>query len=125
MRDTGEILRAMNKLQAIQADLATISTRADAQRRHDLIELRRQLSVHIGELGRVAEPLFASLDQPELLQTYRSKFSKMRSAAAIHQANWPAVKLDEADDSYRRSLLAVRDGNRDFVEWMQATLATL
>jgi hypothetical protein len=52
-------------------------------------------------------------------QTYRRKFSQMRSAAAMHQADWPAVRLDEADPEYRRSVRAVRDANREFVGWIR------
>jgi len=46
----------------------------------------------------------------------------MRSAAAMHQANWPAVRLDEADADHRESALAVREANRDFVAWVRQTL---
>ena len=121
MRDTKAILSAVNALEQVQADLAAISARTDERRRHDLIDLRRQLSLHIAEVGRITEPWFGEADA-ELAQTYRTKFSRMRSAAAMHQANWPAVRLDQADAEYQRSVLAVRDANRDFVAWVRQTL---
>ena len=121
MRDTRLILNAVTALEQVQADLAAISGRTDERRRHDLIDLRRQLSLHIAEVGRVADPWFSEADA-ELAQTYRAKFSRMRSAAAMHQANWPAVRLDQADAEYQRSVLAVRDANRDFVAWIRQAL---
>ncbi len=121
MPDTKAILSAVSALEQVQAELAQISSRTDERRRHDLIDLRRKLALHIAEVGRVAEPWFGEADA-ELAQTYRAKFSRMRSAAAIHQANWPAVRLDQADEEYRRSVLAVRDANRDFVAWIRETL---
>lgn len=121
MRDIKAILSAVAGLEQVQRDLAAISARTDDRRRHDLIDLRRQLSLHIAEVGRIAEPWFGDAD-PETAQTYRSKFSRMRSAAAMHQANWPAVRLDQADADYHQSVLAVRDANRDFVAWLRQAL---
>jgi hypothetical protein len=121
MPDTKEVLRAVTALEQVQAELAAISARTDERRRHDLIDLRRKLSLHIAEVGRIAEPHFAKAD-PEVLQSYRTKFSRMRSAAAMHQANWPAVRLDQADADYQQSVLAVRDANREFVAWVRQTL---
>jgi hypothetical protein len=121
MRDTEAILGAVARLEQVQADLAAISSRDDDRRRHDLIELRRSLSLHIAEVGRIADPHFADT-APEIAQTYRSRFSAMRSAAAMHQAEWPAVRLDQADASYRASALAVRDANRAFVAWIRDAL---
>lgn len=121
MPDTQTVLSAVTALEQVQAELAAISSRTDERRRHDLIDLRRKLSLHIAEVGKIAEPHFAKAD-PELSQTYRTKFSRMRSAAAMHQANWPAVRLDQADAEYRQSVLTVRDANRDFVAWIRETL---
>lgn len=124
MPETAEILRELTALERVQARLATIATRTDDQRRHDLIELRRELSQQIAKVGRVADPIFASADM-ETAREYRARFSRMRSAAAIHQANWPAVRLGEAADAYRKSALAVREANRDFVAWVREALAAL
>ncbi len=121
MPDTKAILNAVTALERVQADLAAISARTDDRRRHDLIELRRKLSLHIAEVGQIAGPWFTAAD-PDVAQTYRTKFSRMRSAAAMHQANWPAVRLDQADAEYQRSVQAVREANRDFVAWVRKAL---
>jgi hypothetical protein len=108
----------------VQAELATIATRTDDRRRYDLIDLRRDLSLQIAAVGNAADPFFASLGDPDLTRTYRSKFSRMRTAAALHQANWPAVRLGENAEQYHQSARAVREANQTFVAWMRETLAT-
>jgi hypothetical protein len=123
--DPAEIERELTKLEAIQADLAAIATRDDEGRRADLIALRRQLSDQIALLGRLADDLFGNHVSPELKAEYRSRFSAMRSKTALHQANWPAVRLGQFDDDYRTSATGVRDANRAFVAWMRATLRQL
>lgn len=123
MADGEAILREVARLEQVQADLAAISKRTDERRRHDLIDLRRKLSLQIAEVGRVAEPYVNAIG-PEVAQSYRSKFSHMRSAAALHQADWPAVRLDQADGEYQRSVQAVRGANRDFVAWIREIVNT-
>ena len=125
MKDLARIASELDILEKVQADLATIALRTDDRRRQDLIELRRQLSAQIAEVGRVAEPVFNSEAAADLAQTYRSLFSKMRTAAAIHQARWPAVRLGESATEYQQSAVGVREANRDFVAWMRDALAQL
>ena len=125
MTDSSAIAGALDRLENLQSALAAISSRTDERRRFDLIDHRRKLAEQMIEMGRVADSFFARLDRPALLQVYRDKFSRMRSAAAMHQASWPAVRLNEADDEYQRSVSAVREANRDFVDWLRATIASV
>ena len=46
----------------------------------------------------------------------------MRSAAALHQANWPAVRLGEDIEQYRASAVGVRQANKEFVAWVRGAL---
>jgi hypothetical protein len=123
MEDLRAFAREVDLLEQIQAELAAVATRNDDQRRYDLIELRRKLAAQIARVGQLAEPLMAERADPDALQIYRTKFSRMRSAAAMHQANWPAVALGERDSEYRASALEVREANREFVAWMRAAVA--
>lgn len=125
MDQLAAIAREVDALERVQAELAGISAREDDQRRHDLVELRRQLAAQIAEVGRAAEPVFSTLDDPAMVQDYRRSFSKMRSATALHQANWPAVRLGERVDEYRASALDVRESNRSFIAWIREALARL
>ena len=125
MTDSSAITSALDQLETLQAALAAISSRTDERRRFDLIDHRRRLAEQFVEMGRAADAFFARLDRPDLFQAYRDKFSRMRSAAAMHQASWPAVRLNEADDDYQRSVGVVRAANRDFVGWLRATIASV
>ncbi|HEU4960737.1 MAG TPA: hypothetical protein VFT56_10030 [Sphingomonas sp.] len=125
MEDLMAVSSAINTLEQVHGEIATIATRDDDRRRQDLVDLRRKLTASIADFGRVAEPFFERIDDPELRRQYHSKFSAMRSAAALHQADWPAVRLGERSDEYRASALAVREANRAFVAWVRAALAGL
>ena len=127
MKDLARIASELDILEKVQTDLATIALRTDDRRRQDLIELRRQLSQQIAEVGRLAEPVFSSAAGADLAPTYRSLFSKMRSMAAIHQAKWPAVRLGEGDTAkeYSQSAVGVREANREFVAWMRDAIVKL
>jgi hypothetical protein len=115
----------IDALEGLQAELAAIAKRTDEARKNDLVQLRRKLSAQISKVGIIADPIFAGLDESALRETYRSKFSKMRSAAATHQANWPAVMLGERPDEYQASAKLVREANRDFVAWMREAITQL
>lgn len=123
MSTRSEVLAEVDKLQKVQAELAAVSNRKDAERAKDLIRLRRELSHQIGRVGQVAEAYFEAKGDSAVTQDYRTRFSAMRSRAATHQANWPAVRLDEADESYAQSARDVREANRAFVAWMRQVVA--
>jgi len=122
MADRRTVAREIDALEQVQAELANVASRDDDRRRHDLIDLRRKLSAQIARTGQVAETLIARSTDPALRQAYRSKFSRMRAAAAMHQADWPAVSLGERQNEYRASALKVREANQEFVAWMRAAL---
>lgn len=123
MTTRAEVLKELSSLEKVQAELAGVASRTDAERARDLIRLRRLLSEQIGSLGQVAERYFLAAGDPGVTVQFRDHFSKMRSRAATHQANWPAVMLAEADEEYQRSARAVREANRAFVAWMRQALA--
>jgi len=124
VNDFASLSRELDALEAVQVALASIAGRTDDARRHDLIRLRRELSLQIARVGTVAEPIFGTA-APGLNQDYRNKFSRMRSAAALHQADWPAVRLGENVKQYQASALAVREANKLFVTWVRNALADL
>ncbi|MEO9131963.1 MAG: hypothetical protein ABI240_12215 [Sphingomonas sp.] len=124
MSDFALLLKELNNLEAVQAELAGIATRTDDARKHDLIQLRRKLASQIGEVGKVADRTLADVDVA-FKQAYRDHFSRMRSAAALHQANWPAVRLGEDIDNYHISAKGVRQANREFVAWTRGAIDQL
>ena len=117
-----EVVKEIEQLEKVQADLAAISRRTDEGRLRELISLRRKLADQIARVGKVAEGYFEASGDPALVQEFRTCFTNMRSNAATHQANWPAVRLNDADEEFRRSARAVREANKAFVTWMRARL---
>lgn len=118
-----QVLAELDRLERVQKELAAVSSRTDSERARDLIRLRRELSQQIGRIGLIAEGYFESVGDPAAVQQFRTRFSTMRSRAATHQADWPAVRLNEADETYQQSARAVREANRAFVAWMRSVLA--
>jgi hypothetical protein len=47
----------------------------------------------------------------------------MRSALALHQANWPAVSIDPSNPDYAQSTANVRAANRVFIDLARRVLA--
>ena len=124
MSDFALLLKELSALEAVQAELAGIATRTDDARKHDMIQLRRKLAAQIGQVGTVADTIFANADAA-IKQAYRDHFSRMRSAAALHQANWPAIRLGEDIEQYHASAKGVRQANREFVAWTRDAIAQL
>lgn len=124
MKDFGPLTRELDALEAVQVELAAIANRSDDARKHDLIRLRRDLSLQIAKVGEAAEPIFGAAEHG-LSQDYRNRFSRMRSAAAIHQADWPAVRLGEDVERYQASARGVREANKAFVAWVRSALTDL
>ena len=124
MSDFALLLKELSALEAVQAELAGIATRTDEARKHDMIQLRRKLALQIGEVGKVADTIFENADVA-LKQAYRDHFSRMRSAAALHQASWPAVRLGEDADQYHISAKGVRQANKEFVAWTRGAIEQL
>lgn len=122
MSTQAAVLAELDRLEQVQKDLAGVSGRTDDQRALDLIRLRRELSQQIGRIGQVAEAYFEATGDFAMVQQFRTRFSAMRSRAAAHQADWPAVRLNEADESYYQSARAVREANRAFVTFMRGAL---
>ncbi len=123
MTDAPDMRMALAELRRIMNDLHRVSRRADAERRHDLVRLRRQLSEQMPTISAAAEHCAPLIQHPELFREFRERFSAMRSAIALHQARWPAVSIDEGGEPYRQSAAAVRTRNADFLEWMDSLLA--
>lgn len=116
------LLGAVAKLDAVYKALEGITQRSDGERRHELVQLRKELATQIAELASIAEPFFAAHADPAALKTFREKFGKMRTATASHQANWPAINLSPTDNAFRKSASAVFVASRDFSSWMRTTL---
>jgi hypothetical protein len=125
MADYKALLAELRTLERIQADLTQLAGRQDNARKAETVELRRQLAHQIGvlsELGRLT--LNAPSDQ-DVYTDFRTRLSAMRSAIALHQAEWPAVALDTAPEEYLRSAQRVLKAKEAFTPWAIRTIGIL
>ena len=88
-------------------------------RRHELVRLRRVLSLSLGAVSAAGEDALAS--DTDRLSAFRTRFSSLRSRIALHQAEWPAVPLGRGgDDGFYGSAALVQSETRDFLLWARS-----
>ena len=124
MADTSALTDCINALEATLGELNRIARRSDADRKRDLVAMRRILSERIGMLPDAATQPGAPFADPPLSDEFQARFSKMRSAVALHQATWSVVLIDDAPDSYRASAAHATATTRDFILWARAALTS-
>ena len=122
MSDNRTLMDEIHKLQKIHADLAVISERTDEQRKLELVQLRRQLAMQIGVISALADKNFLPGAEDIVGREFRSLLSAMRRGIALHQANWPAVKVDEQNSDYRQSIQQAREANSRFRDWAKINI---
>ena len=111
------------KLKQIQQSLSAAANRTDAERKMETVALRRLLAVQVGIVGKAAEQDFLPNADAELAREFRQLISAMRRAIALHQANFPAVRMDEQSNEYHDSVKDVRTANANFFKWANVHLA--
>jgi len=122
MIDKRAIAQALDGLEALHAEIAAITARTDENRKRELVEKRRALSTQLGTVAALADGAIMATGDAELTLAYRSRLSNLRSKMAMHQADWPAVRLGEGGEAFRASARRMREANRDFIAWMRAAL---
>lgn len=120
-----EALQAsIDGFERLRSSIAVVARRTDDARRHDLIGLRRQLSAQIAEMARLADAELKRLPGgDELVRAFRSEFSQFRTIMAMHQANWPAIRIGEQPGGYEASAATVDRATRELIAWMSSALA--
>ena len=113
------LLQEVDRFERQHALIAAIALRADDERQRDLIQLRRELAECIARVGQLGEQYYRGGADQARLAEFRSIFSKMRATTAAPQANWPAIKLSEGGDDYRRSSQAVNEAIKGFIAWVR------
>lgn len=115
--------RELDELERLQRALGEISKRHDAERAHDLVDLRRKLAAQLAVVTAEATAVFGAQD-PALEREFRQRFGAMRSAAAHLQASWPAVKArDDTSGDYARAVAEVRRIDADTLAWVRERLS--
>lgn len=122
MSSTKALIAEVTKLRMIQQSLVAISERTDEARKMDLVALRRQLAMQIGAVSSAAEQGFLEHADESATREFRTLLSAMRRTIALHQANFPATRIDEKSSEYHQSVMAVHDANSKFFQWANAHL---
>lgn len=122
MSSTKALIAEVAKLQRIQQSLVGIGDRTDEARKMDLVALRRQLAMQIGAVSSAAEQGFLQHAHESLAREFRELMSAMRRNIALHQANFPATRLDEKSSEYHQSVMAVHKANSKFFQWADVHL---
>lgn len=119
--DLRRLLRVIDELDAVQEAISVAARSDGSERKGEIVQLRRKLAEHIATVGTFADAALAK-DDGALLAEFRTRLSKMRTEVALHQANWPAVSLDEAPAEYEKSAAGVGRARRAFMSWARVTI---
>lgn len=104
-------------------ELSGISLRSDLEGRIQLVKLRRELADRLSTIGKAAQTFFAAESTHPWERDFRKRLSDVRSSIATHQANWPAVSINEANADFVRSAHSVREVNQAFLSWCRHTFS--
>ena len=113
---------AVADLERILTAMADMSKRTDPDWKREFIEMRRQLQVKLTVVATAADRCEKIKADPNAAAQLREGWTKMRSALALHQASWPAVRIDRADAGYLDSVSKTRTTNWAFVELARKTI---
>ena len=94
---------ALAEMEQILTDMGTMTGRTDSAWRVEYVELRRQLQLQIAALGVAAQHYGEIDDHSGLVAELRKRLNGLRSALALHQANWPVISIDAKNPAYAES----------------------
>lgn len=114
---------ALAELERILTAMAETSKRTDETWKKEFIDMRRQLQLQLTAVASAADECAQIKSNPEAAARLREGWTKMRSALALHQANWPAVRIDREDRGYLDSVSKTRATNWAFVELARQIIA--
>lgn len=120
MNETARIARAIDELERLENLFWELCHSKDGDWKRRYLELRREFQSHVGLLSGLEET-WPGLT-PDQRRDYRNAFGAFRSAVALHQADWPVVKIAENDRAFDISFGHVKTASRDFRDLVRAML---
>jgi hypothetical protein len=99
--------------------------RTDDGWKREFIDLRQQLQALLTKLAALSNRLERSELDAGLSAQFRDSLSRMRHVAALHQADWPVVRIDSKDPGYRASNEGVRVASQNFLAAADRVLKAL
>lgn len=124
--ETARRLRAsLDAFERIQSDFANNSDQRDPDWRRRLVALRKDLQDSLIAIRTALQAHEEAAGRSEAGDALNKGLSAMRSAIALHQAEWPAVAIDTQSEAYRGSVRTLRAATRDFRELTEAMIVAI
>jgi hypothetical protein len=106
----------------LEAAVVSAGRRSDPARKLALVQARRKFAEQLGQLGILIAQDSMMRQHPDVQQQMNRHFAAFRYALGQHQANWPAVRIDEDPKSYAQSAWEAYAKSDQFWEWCLANL---
>lgn len=114
MYDIGGLKAALDAFEATLQESSIMQDRDFENGRKAAIELRRKIAAHRAEVSSLLDQ---ALESTKLHYAFRTRFSALCFALALHQANWPVVTIDLKNKAYLASSADARAAYRGFFQW--------
>lgn len=120
--DGADLQREIRLLLSLNAKIDEVLNGDDTDRKMQLVELRRKLAVQFGRTSEAGRRIVEAPQYQHFAAEFRERIGQMRSTLATHQANWPAVSIDNRNSAYQQSLADFRRARHGFLDWAKANM---
>jgi hypothetical protein len=125
MNEAQQLERAVSDYHKLHQLMMKTTLRTDDGWKREFIGLRRQLQALLTQLAALSDRLARSELDAGLSAQFRDSLSRMRHVAALHQADWPVVQIDNKNPEYRASNEGVRVASQNFLAAADRALKAL
>src|SRR4051812_14140094 len=108
---------ALARYAELEQAVVSAGRRSDAARKLDLVRARRKFAEQLGSLGLLIVQDRMLAETPDKQQDMNRHFTTFRFALGQHQANWPAVRIDEDPEGYAQSAWKAYAKSDHFWAW--------
>jgi len=113
---------ALARYAELEQAVVSAGRRSDPERKLDLVRSRRKFAEQLGLLGILIVQDRALAATPDVQHEMNRHFTAFRYALGQHQANWPAVRIDEDPRGYAQSAWEAYSKSDEFWAWCLANL---
>jgi hypothetical protein len=113
---------ALARYAELEQAVVSAGRRSDPERKLDLVRARRKFAEQLGLLGLLIVQDRMLAETPDKQQDMNRLFTTFRFALGQHQANWPAVRIDEDPKGYAQSAWEAYSKSDQFWTWCLANL---
>lgn len=116
---------AVLSFENIQREFAQNSDQRGLDWRRGMVELRRALQDRLIAIRGALQAYEDSCGRSPDTEKLASALSALRTAIALHQANWPVVAIDTDDSGYRAEVKMLRGSTSEFRKTARTVLERL